>query len=291
MDGFNDAGVGCNYSQGPGNPMYFATMRSYIDGYLMSTLHPVFYRGWFENKLIEHSKAYRIITGKQYVPDDRIFDQSSTESSQFRRQIIPTKVGEARQTLAFYLASERGMLHSFPAGALHFVHAAGGQSRLPATSTTSMTFRSARRSGRPLFRSGPQIPRNLSHAIRERDVRPRHRASEPHLCFRQRRAPARAVGRRSSRARQGGRDYNRKTPFSGTRPEHMPYFSDPVHLSDKGMDEIGKFYAEKILAADRERPAAATVSAPAAASATPHPLLRPPLRQTPNSTNGIFWWA
>ena len=80
MDGFNDAGVGCNYSQGPGNPMYFATMRSYIDGYLMSTLHPVFYRGWLENELIKHSKAYRIITGKQYVADDQIFDQSSSET-------------------------------------------------------------------------------------------------------------------------------------------------------------------------------------------------------------------
>ena len=114
MDGFNDAGVGCNYSQGPGNPMYFATMRSYIDGYLMSTLRPVFYRGWLENKLIKHSKAYRIITGKQYVPDDQMFDQSSHEDPVFRRQIIPTKVGEARQMLAFYIAAERGMLNLFP---------------------------------------------------------------------------------------------------------------------------------------------------------------------------------
>src|SRR5580704_5280019 len=114
MDGFNDAGTGCAFSQGPGNPLFFATMRSYIDGYLMSTLHPVFYRGWPENELIKHSKAYRIITGKQYVPDDQIFDQSSTESAPARRQITPTKVGESRQILAFYLAAERGMLRLFP---------------------------------------------------------------------------------------------------------------------------------------------------------------------------------
>src|ERR1700730_5986533 len=114
MDGFNDAGVGCNYSQGPGNPMYFATMRSYIDGYLMSTLRPTFYRGWLENEVIRHSKAYRIFTGKEYVPDDQMFDQSSHEDMAVRRQIIPTKVGEARQMLAFYLASERGMLNLFP---------------------------------------------------------------------------------------------------------------------------------------------------------------------------------
>src|ERR1700681_221916 len=114
MDGFNDAGVGCNYSQGPGNPMFFATMRSYINVYLMSTLRPDFYRGWFENKLILHSKTYRIITGKQFVADDQIFDQSSHEETTTRRQIIPTKVGEARQMLAFYLAAERGMLNLFP---------------------------------------------------------------------------------------------------------------------------------------------------------------------------------
>ena len=51
--------------------------------------------------------------------------------------------------------------------------------------------------------------------------------------------------------------YNIGTLFPDPRPERMPYFIDPPHLTDKGMDVIGKFYAEKILAADRERPAAA----------------------------------
>jgi hypothetical protein len=40
----------------------------------------------------------------------------------------------------------------------------------------------------------------------------------------------------------------------------MPYFIDPPHLTDKGMDVIGKFYAEKILAADH---LAVTTAAPA----------------------------
>jgi len=55
--------------------------------------------------------------------------------------------------------------------------------------------------------------------------------------------------------------YNIGTLFPDPRPERMPYFIDPVHLSDKGMDVIGKFYAEKILATDHERPAAAIVAA------------------------------
>jgi hypothetical protein len=49
----------------------------------------------------------------------------------------------------------------------------------------------------------------------------------------------------------------------------MPYFIDAPHLTDKGMDVIGKFYAEKILAADREHPAAAIAPAAPAASVVP----------------------
>jgi hypothetical protein len=67
--------------------------------------------------------------------------------------------------------------------------------------------------------------------------------------------------------------YNIGTLFPDPRPERMPYFIDAPHLSDKGMDVIGKFYAEKILAADRERPAAAHISAaPAAPAALASPV-------------------
>jgi hypothetical protein len=61
--------------------------------------------------------------------------------------------------------------------------------------------------------------------------------------------------------------YNIGTLFPDPRLERMPYFIDAPHLTDKGMDVIGKFYAEKILAADRERPAAAIAPAAPAASA------------------------
>ena len=60
--------------------------------------------------------------------------------------------------------------------------------------------------------------------------------------------------------------YNIGTLFPDPRPERMPYFIDAPHLTDKGMDVIGKFYAEKILAADRERPVA-VAAAPAASTA------------------------
>jgi hypothetical protein len=266
MDGFNDAGVGCNYSQGPGNPMYFATMRSYIDGYLMSTQHPVFYRGWLENELIKHSKAYRIITGKQYVPDDRVFDQSSTEHEVFRRQIIPTKVGEARQMLAFYLAAERGMLNLFPQARYIL-------STQPVVNPVAGDFND--------IYDYPVGSPERKTAIEKRtaDLETYLTQHENEMCGQGTAHPANTyildngalqleqlVDEEAARGR-AVEYYNIRTLFHGTRPEHMPYFSDAVHLSDKGMDVIGKFYAERILAADHERPAAASTAASAASSA------------------------
>jgi hypothetical protein len=262
MDGFNDAGVGCNYSQGPVNPMYFATMRSYIDGYLMSTTRPVFYRGWLENELIKHSKAYRIITGKRYVPDDQVFDQSSHEDPVFRRQIIPTKVGEARQMLAFYVASERGMLNLFPRASYIL-------STQPVVNQLTGDFND-------IYQYPAGSPeRKAAIEKRTEDLEGYLTQHENEMCGQVTAKPANTyifgnsavqleqlVDEAAARGRLVAY-YNIGTLFPDPRPERMPYFIDPVHLTDKGMDVIGKFYAEKILAADHGWSAAAIAAAPA----------------------------
>jgi hypothetical protein len=260
MDGFNDAGVGCNFSQGPGNPMFFAMMRSYINGYLMSTYHPVFYRGWLENELIKHSKTYRIITGKQYVPNDQMFDQSSHEDMAIRRQIIPTKVGEARQMLAFYLASERGMLNLFPRAGYIL-------STQPVVNQFTGDFND-------IYQYPVGSP-DRKAAIEKRTVELEGYLTqyENEMCGQVAAKPANtyifgngAVQLEQLADEEAARGrlveyYNIGTLFPDSRSERMPYFIDPPHLTDKGMDVIGKFYAEKILAADHL--AAAIVAAPA----------------------------
>jgi hypothetical protein len=267
MDGFNDAGVGCNYSQGPGNPLFFATMRSYIDGYLMTTHHPVFYRGWLENELIKHSKAYRIITGKQYVADDQIFDQSSPEASPIRRQIIPTKVGEARQMLAFYLASERGMLNLFPRARYIL-------STQPVVNPLAGDFNDIYQ--HPI--GSPE--RRAAIEKRTADLEAYLTQYENEKCSQGTAHPAntyildngalqleRLVDEEATRGRLV-LYYNIGTLFpDDSRTVRMPYFIDAPHLTDKGMDVIGKFYAEKILAAEKEWPAAAPADAPAISAA------------------------
>jgi len=37
--------------------------------------------------------------------------------------------------------------------------------------------------------------------------------------------------------------------FPNERADRMPFFIDPAHLSEKGADVLGRFYAERILAA------------------------------------------
>jgi hypothetical protein len=265
MDGFNDAGVGCNYSQGPGNPMYFATMRSYINGYLMSTLRPDFYRGWLENKLIQHSNAYRIFTGKRYVPDDQMFDQSSEESTPFRRQIIPTKVGDARQMLAFYIAAERGMLNLFPRASYIL-------STQPVVNQFTGDFND-------IYQDPVGSPERKA-AIEKRTV-----SLEGYLTQHENETCGQVTAKSANtyifgngavqleqlvdEAAARGTSveyYNIGTLFPDPRPERMPYFIDPPHLTDKGMDVIGKFYAEKILAADH----LAVTAAAAPANAEDH---------------------
>jgi hypothetical protein len=251
--------------------MYFATMRSYIDGYLMSTQRPVFYRGWLENELIKHSRAYRIITGKQYVPDDQIFDQSSSETELVRRQIIPTKVGEARQMLAFYLAAERGMLNLFPRARYIL-------SSQPVVNAVAGDFDDIY--DHPV--GSPE--RNAAIEKRIAALEGYLTQYENEMCGESSAHPAntyildngaiqleKLVDDEAARGR-AVEYYNIGTLFPVSRPDRMPYFIDAPHLTDKGMDVIGKFYAERILAADHERPIAASTAASAAPATSAAPI-------------------
>ena len=249
MDGFNDAGVGCGFSQGPGNPLYFATMRSYIHGYLLSTQHPVFYRGWLENELIKHSKAYRIITGRQYVPDDQIFDETSGEKNPMRRQIIPTKVGQSREMLQFYIDAEGALLKLFPNA--HYI-----LSTQPVVNQFTGDFVDIYSFpvGSPERKAAIDKRTSALEAyLTQYENAPcGEKNAQPSFTYIFGNGPVQ-VERLAEASRAAGRAvdyYNIGALFPDAREDRMPYFIDPVHLSDRGMDLVGKFYADKILAAD-----------------------------------------
>src|ERR1700682_1163493 len=249
MDGFNDAGVGCAYSQGVGNPMYYAIVQAYITDYLYATPHPVFYRGWFENELIKHSAAYRMLTGEQYVPNSLVFDTTNKENMAARTAIIPTKVAQSRDMLAFYIKAERAALGLFPRSRYIF-------STQPTVNQFTGDF--------------VDIYASPSDSVAHRDaMAAREVALEGYLTYHENEMCNAAnmqsgftyiygegaiqLERLVDKGRQGGRDvayYNVGTILPNDRADRIPYFIDPVHLSDKGADTLGHFYAEKILAAD-----------------------------------------
>jgi len=247
MDGFNDANVGCAYSQGVGNPMYYALTQAFITNYLFATFRPDFYRGWLENKLIQHSVAYRKLTGKQYIPDTLLFDASSAEESAARRAIIPTQNGQSRDIVAFYIKAEKAILGLFPKARYIL-------STQPRVNQFTGDFVN-------IYKSPPGTAAHRE-AIAARDAE-----LEAYLTYHQNEACSFAgsqpsivyifgktaveLERLADTERQSGRDvayYNVGAILPDDRADRIPYFIDPVHLSDKGADALGRFYAEKILA-------------------------------------------
>jgi hypothetical protein len=254
MDGFNDAGVGCAYSQGPGNPLYFSTMNSYVNGYLMSTTKPVFYRGWLENEIIKYSAAYRNLTGKRYVPSSQIVDETSHETELYRKQIIPTKVGEARAMLDFYLESQRGMLKMFPRA--NFV-----LSTQPIANQIAADFTN-------IYDDPPgSDPRFAATAKREAEVEQYLTQYQDQWCSQETRHPAyvyvlvngairlqRLVQDEAKRGRNV-QYANIGLLFPKERPDRLPLFIDSAHMNDEGYDLVGHYYAEKILGRPVEKSA------------------------------------
>jgi lysophospholipase L1-like esterase len=246
MDGFNDAGVGCAFSQGPGNPMFFAAMRSYINGYLMSTYNPVFYRGWLENEIIKHSAAYRTVTGRTYVPDDQAFDETSAERAVMRRQILPTKIGQAREMLDFYLESERAMLKLFPRAGYIL-------STQPIVNQIAADFTN-------IYDDPPgSEAQRAATAKREADVEGYLAQYEDQPCLQKTQHPAYVyilvngairLERLVADEARRGRDVeyaNAGLLFPKERTDRIPFFIDSVHMSDAGYDLVARFYADKIL--------------------------------------------
>ena len=248
MDGLNDAWVGCGSSQGVGNPMFSAAIESYIDDYLFTTRRPVFYRGRLENEVIKYSAAYRAITGKQYVPNTQMFDQTSTDKNPSRRQIAPTKVGQARDMLAFYLKSVRAMLKLYPdAGYI--------LSTQPIINEFSGDFADIYQ-----FPAGSDAHR-AAMTRRERELETYLTAHENEWCGQNSYPPsftyvfvngAIRLERLAEDVRAGNRKveyYNMGTLFPNEPTQRVPNFIDSMHLADLGSDALGEFYAKRILAA------------------------------------------
>ena len=249
MDGSNDAAAGCGFSQGVGNPMFFAAAKAYITAFLSTTRRPAFYRGWLENQIIKYSATYRALTGKEYIPFTLTIDQSSTETTTTLRAIIPTEIGASRGMLAFYLKGERAMLGLFP------------QARF--ILSTEPTVNDFRGDFSDIYDSPIGSSAYRKAAVTLQAALEKYLSQYEHLpCGEHDNQVSKTYiyvngAIELERLVEGQQKLGLKVQYfnigaelPGDRTARMPFFIDGEHLSDKGMDVIGRFYAEKILAAD-----------------------------------------
>lgn len=251
MDGHNDAGVGCANSQGVMNPLFFPAISSYVNAYLGSgQIRPVFYRGWIENQIIKYSVAYRMLTGKNYIHNPQSYDETNTDTSrdEYRKIVLPTKIGDSRRILDFYLKAQEAMLGLFP------------QARY-ILSTQPMVNQFTGEFTDVYDKMHDVEARRAAVAKRMSEVDAYLAAHAEKWCNAETYQPsfvyiyvkgALELERLAARAAAQGRFveyHNMGLQFPNERSERMPFFIDAAHLSDKGTDVLGRFYAERILAA------------------------------------------
>jgi hypothetical protein len=254
MDGQADGAVACVQSQGVMNPAFFPAMSAFINAYF-STSGVDFYRGWLENEIIKYSVAYRSLTHKEYIPNTMVSDTTNAAEGRdtARRQvIIPTKLGQSREMAAFYLKAEDAMIRLYP-------NAGYIMSTAPSVNRFHGDFADVYDS------EDPDLHRAAMEK-RDHDVDTYLGAHEDEYCNSRSYAPsliyivvkgAFGLERLAASYRALGRhvEYqNIGKLLPEERDDRKPYFIDPDHLSEKGADLIGRFYAERILAADRTEP-------------------------------------
>jgi hypothetical protein len=250
MDGHNDAGVGCAYSQGVTNPLYFPVIKYLVDAYSATGVtRPVYLRSWLENEAIYYSTAYRALTGKKYIPNTEM-DESNKDGTrdEGRKIILPTKLGAARDMLRFYVKATDASLSLFPRAKYIL-------STQPMVNQFTGDFVDA-------YKSSPAEAGASAMAKRESDLETYLTANENKVCSTETYIPsftyvyvksAFELEKLAAAKRAEGRfvEYdNIGRIFPNERADRLKYFIDAAHVSDEGAAAIGKFYASRILKAD-----------------------------------------
>jgi hypothetical protein len=247
-DGFNDASVGCGYSQGTMNPMFFAVMKSYLEGYLLNNPNPPFYRGELFNELLKYSHAVRKISGEQYIENTQSYDENNIEAA-YRGVINPdAKLGDAPRMAEFYLKAQRSVANRFWDANVIF-------STQPSTHQVNNLWSDYyHQAGTGLYLSRRQdLMERYDESIAAVADQPCNKATYNPAMYYVYAVGALKVEAYAEELRRGGRNvsyYNTAMLYPSGNPERQKFFIDVVHLKDKGMDIAGRFLAGRILRSD-----------------------------------------
>ena len=255
MDGVNDGTLVCGEARGAGKPMHNDTFDAYINAYLFGQLRPDFYRGRFENWLVAHSRLYARLTGKQPVQAPPYLAYITGTSPEARNKVMrDVPWTEVDRQTHFYADTQRQIVNLFPKARVilstqpmvndfhgHFLDVYDAPFGSPAHEAAAGRFwglldlvyarQKDQRCGDVL--DGDNFGYFFGRIALLTEWLARDLAKEQ-----QRVVLYENVGRLMDSA------------FAQRRP----YFVDPVHLSEKGMDVAARRYAQMILEKDTGRP-------------------------------------
>jgi hypothetical protein len=246
MDGTNDVAIACQASQGAGHTMYYGMMDAYMKAYVFGQVHPVFYRSWLENELVRFSFAYRKLTNQAPVDFDILLD--GRDPGIGRSVIRPSTWTDVKRQLELYVQTEGEMVDLFPA-------------TKTILSTQALPFSFESMFGRVYEVRGT---REETNAVEDLQMQINKIDAEwtgnpcglgAWVAARNWFMPASAIRLETlaNQRRNTGREVhyvNVGALFPNLMVDRNAYFIDPVHLNDAGMDVIGRFYSETILASD-----------------------------------------
>lgn len=251
MDGVNDGTLVCGEARGAGKPMHNDTYRAYIISYLFGQQNPSFFRGRLENMLLQHSRLYRRLTKKEpiRVPEDLAYIEATTpQERNFAIRDVPWI--EVERQVRFYLDTQRQIVNLFPKAKV-----------LLSTQPLVNDFR-----GHFLnIYDYPEGPKRRDVIARfERLLDLTHQEKKDQRCgteltgknfgyFLVRIAigTERLAKAMSQEQRRTVLYENMGRFFENDFEARKPYFIDPAHLTEKGMEILARKYAEKILAQDK----------------------------------------
>jgi hypothetical protein len=251
MDGVNDGTLVCGEAKGAGKPMHNDSIEAYIMGYLFGQNRPDFFRGKLEDILLRYSSLYRGITGKSplNLPKNLKYITESTPESR-TNAIRDVAWIEVDRQVRFYLDTERQIANLFPKAKVilstqpmvnqfrgHFMniydYPAGSREREKAIEELEKALRAVydvMKGGR----CGDRLKgENFGYFFASIALGTERLAQ--------------------TMSKEQGRPIiyeNMGRFFEDAFESRKPYFIDPVHMSEQGMDVVAQKYAEMILLQD-----------------------------------------
>jgi hypothetical protein len=237
MSGFNDAVVGCLFSQGTGNTNHLAAMRVTLLGAYQAALG----RSGFEQTLISDSALYRRISGKSPLEREgrkyitkTLFADPAWAKALGVNAFVTTPLSDVRNQVRFYLWSMRSIIERYPEAKV-----------LATTEAMSRDFDAI------FSPSADDLEKTLNAAIEKQPMcAPETGETARRYVFASADHALEKIVAEYQSKRREVEYFNMGNLFPRDNETRIKDFLDDVHLRDSGHEKLANWYASKILSKD-----------------------------------------